>query len=135
MTPDPAVTNQPIIIPPAGATLQEDMNYGSFFIMFAVYVLFILWYAFVLFRNRKTVHCVDLVTNRQDKVSRVALAQLSGIIIASWIPIHMAITDKLDAAVFGICLSYLAVIEGFNKWLAHKEGRQPSNEVRSPEKT
>lgn len=105
------------------STLQEDMTYGSFFIMFIVYALFLVWYAFVLWSNRKTIKCVDLITNRQDKVSRVALAQLSGIIIASWIPIHMAVTDRLDAAVFGVCLSYLAIVEGFNKWIAHKESQ------------
>ena len=114
--------NQPIIIPPSVSLLQEDMNYGSFFLMFFVYALFIVWYAWVLFANRKIVHCVDLVTNRQGIVSRVALAQLSGIIIASWVPIHIAITDRLDVGILGVCLSYLAIVEGFNKWFAHKEG-------------
>lgn len=116
---------KPPAVEAVASTLQEDMTYGSFFIMFIVYGLFLLWYAVVLFTHRKTVKCVDLITNRQDKVSRVALAQLSGIIIASWIPIHMAVTDRLDAAVFGVCLGYLAVVEGFNKWIAHKETSQP----------
>ena len=115
---------QVVITPPPSSTLQEDMNYGSFFLMFIVYAVFLLWYSFVLWRNRDKIHCVDLVTNRQNKISRVALAQLSGIIIASWVPIHMAITDRLDAGVFGICLSYLAIVEGFSKWIAHKESKK-----------
>jgi hypothetical protein len=112
------------------------MDYLSFFIMFAAYALFILWYAVVLFWNRKTIHCVDLLTNRQDKISRVALAQLSGIIIASWLPIHMAVTGDLNATVVFACLSYLAAIEAYNKWLAHKEGAgknaQPTQSAQQP---
>ena len=73
-------------------------------------------------------HCGDLVTNRQDKVSRVALAQLSGIIIASWLPIHIAVTDRLDVGILGVCLGYLAVVEGFNKYFAHKETTKTNGE-------
>lgn len=87
------------------------------------YALLAIWVAFILVKNRGRIDCADLVTNRQGKLSRVALAQLSGVVVASWIPIHMASAqnEKLDYAVLAVCLAYLAAVEGFSKWLAHKE--------------
>jgi len=100
----------------------KDIEFASFYLLVAVYVLFLLWYAFVLFCNRKTLHCSDLITGRSGKVDRIALGNLSGTIIASFIPVHMAVTGKIDSSVFWGCLFYLAGVELFSKYLAHKEG-------------
>ena len=113
-------------------TGTEAIDYLSFFVMMVVYCMFFAWYAFVLFSNRKTIHCVDLITDRSGKVSRTALLNLSGLIVASWTPIHMAITGKIDPTVFGPCLTYLAGVELFSKWLAHKEGATKPEATKTP---
>lgn len=92
-------------------------------VVLVAYVILFLWFIGILWKNRRTINCADLVTNRHGKLSRVALAQLSGVIVASWLPIHMAITDKIDSMVLLACLSYLGAVEGYSKWLAHKEGQ------------
>ena len=100
------------------ANMKEYFPYLSVLI---AYCLFFAWIIFILWRKRGTLHCEDLITNRQGKVSRVALAQLSGVLVASWIPIHLAINGKTEADTIAVCLAYLALVEGFSKWLAHKE--------------
>ena len=111
--------------PPPAPTLQKDVEFLSFYLMVVVYALFFLWYSWVLFRYRKEIHCKDLITSRNGKVSQTALARLSGLIVASWLTIHMAITDLLDSGIGWACLTYLAGVELYSKWLSHKEGQQP----------
>lgn len=100
------------------------MNIKEYFPYLSVllaYCLFFAWIVFILWRKRNVLHCEDLITNRHGKVSRVAIAQLSGVLIASWVPIHLAINGATSEGVLAVCLAYLAAIEGFSKWLAHKE--------------
>jgi len=107
----------------------KDVEFLSFYLLVVVYLLFFLWYGFVLFTHRKTLNCSDLITGRSGKVDRIALGNLSGTIIASFIPVHMAITGKIDATVFWGCLIYLAGIELFSKYLAHKEGTKSTDSL------
>lgn len=95
--------------------------YFPYLSVLLAYLAFFAWLVFILWKKRNVLHCEDLITNRQGKVSRVALAQLSGVLIASWVPIHMAINASTDATILGVCLAYLAAIETFSKWIAHKE--------------
>jgi hypothetical protein len=101
--------------------IEHVKSYFPYLSVLLAYCVFFSWLVFILWRKRGVLHCEDLITNRNGKVSRVALAQLSGVLIASWIPIHMAINASTDATILGVCLAYLAAIEGFSKWLAHKE--------------
>ena len=101
--------------------IENLQAYFPYLSVLLAYLAFFSWLVFILWRKRGVLHCEDLITNRHGKVSRVALAQLSGVLIASWVPIHMAINAATSEGVLAVCLAYLAAIEGFSKWLAHKE--------------
>ena len=107
--------------------IESVKAYFPYLSVLVAYCLFFAWLVFILWTKRGVLHCEDLITNRQGKVSRVAIAQISGVLIATWVPIHMAINGATDSTILGVCLTYLAAIEGFSKWLAHKEETAKSN--------
>lgn len=73
-----------------------------------------------IFVRRSTLHCTDLITSPDGRLSRTAIGQTFGIIVAVWAPVITTLQGKLDSTVLMVCLAYLALVEGYSKYLRWK---------------
>lgn len=73
-----------------------------------------------IFSKRGTIHCTDLITSPDGRLSRTAIGQTLGILVAVWAPVYTTVQEKLDPVVLGISLSYLGLVEGYAKYLRWK---------------
>tara|TARA_R110000868_G_scaffold283445_1_gene543885 strand:- start:140 stop:457 length:318 start_codon:yes stop_codon:yes gene_type:complete len=81
----------------------------------------LLWY--VMWMNRKTSNCLDLITSASGRYSIEKIGQCFGIMVAVTAPIYPTIHgEKPDAAVLAISLAYLGSIEAYRKYLVAKDG-------------
>jgi hypothetical protein len=86
------------------------------FIVGGVFVLLFV----MLWSNRHSLDCTDLITNKDGKLSRTAIGQTFGIIVAIWAPVYTTMEGKLEAEVLAISLAYLGLVEGYSKYLRWK---------------
>ena len=83
----------------------------------------------MMWHNREKVSCLDLITSpakdgkEHGRLSRTAIGQVLGIIVAAWAPVYTTMHGTLDVTVLGVCLSYLGLVEGYSKWLRYKYGK------------
>lgn len=94
---------------------QLQVNMLSMVVM-AVFLLVF----FVLFVHRGKVNCLDLLTSPDGRLSRTAIGQTLGVVVAVWAPVYTTIDGKLDATVMGISLAYLGGVEAYAKYLRWK---------------
>ena len=80
-----------------------------------------------LFAKRKSIDCMDLFTDRGGKLSRTAVGQVMGVIIAAWAPVYTTLHGKLEVEVLMVSLAYLGLVEGYAKWLRYKADTGPAN--------
>lgn len=73
-----------------------------------------------LWRRRRSIDCMDLITSPDGKLSRTAIGQSFGILVAVWAPIYTTLQGKLDGTVFATSLAYLGLVEGYAKYLRYK---------------
>lgn len=104
---------------------SEHHVIGQLFGLQVNLMAFVVALAFVLllvaiFSKRGTLHCTDLITSPDGRLSRTAIGQTLGILVAVWAPAYSTVQDKLDPVVLGISLSYLGLVEGYAKYLRWK---------------
>jgi hypothetical protein len=81
----------------------------------------LLW--FVMFMNRTSANCLDLITSPSGRYSLEKIGQCFGIMVAVTAPIYPTLHgEKPDAVILGIALAYLGSIEAYSKYLRIKEG-------------
>jgi hypothetical protein len=85
-------------------------------VVFGVFVLVF----FVMFAHKDRVSCLDLFTSPDGRLSRTAIGQTLGVVVAVWAPVYTTIDGKLDATVMGISLAYLGGVEAYAKYLRWK---------------
>ncbi len=85
-------------------------------VVFAVFMLVF----FVMFIHRGQISCLDLFTSPDGRLSRTAIGQTLGVVVAVWAPVYTTIDGKLDATVMGISLAYLGGVEAYAKYLRWK---------------
>lgn len=86
------------------------------FVVTSAFVLLLI----AIFSKRGTLHCTDLITSPDGRLSRTAIGQTLGILVAVWAPAYTTVQDKLDPMVLGISLGYLGLVEGYAKYLRWK---------------
>lgn len=86
---------------------------------FIVGGVFVLLFA-MLWSNRNHLDCTDLITSKDGRLSRTAIGQTFGIIVAIWAPVYTTMEGKLEAEVLMISLAYLGLVEGYSKYLRWK---------------
>ena len=74
----------------------------------------------ILWSRRGTLDCVDLITSPDGRLSRTAIGQTLGIIVAIWAPVYTTVVGKIEAEVLAISLAYLGLVEGYAKYLRAK---------------
>lgn len=89
------------------------------YVMVAVFTVLLV----MLFVERKTLKCSDLITSPDGRLSRTAIGQACGIVIATWAPAYTTVQGHLDAMVLTICLTYLGGVEGYAKYLRWKDAQ------------
>lgn len=75
---------------------------------------------FVMWTHRGRIDCVDLITSPDGRLSRTAIGQVAGTLVAIWTPVYLSVTEKLDPMMLGICLAYLGGVEAYAKYLRWK---------------
>lgn len=82
---------------------------------------------FVMWTHRDRLDCVDLITSPDGRLSRTAIGQVSGTLVAIWTPVYMSAKGTLDPVVLGLCLAYLGGVEAYAKYLRWKsdQGKAP----------
>lgn len=90
-----------------------------------------------LWRARERVDCMDLFTSPSGRLSRTAMGQTGGIIVAIWAPVFTTLQDKLDPTVLAVSLAYLGTVEGYAKYLRFKSENESnrSQEQRSRDRS
>lgn len=94
---------------------------GQLNVLSVVITLFFVALFSMLWSQRGKLRCTDLITGRDGMLSRTAIGQTCGILIAVWTPVY-SVTYKgtVEADVLALCLTYLAVVEGYAKYLRWK---------------
>lgn len=80
-----------------------------------------------LWSRRGQVDCIDLITSPDGRLSRTAIGQSFGILVAIWAPVWTTLDGKLQPEVLFISLSYLGLVEGYAKWLRARYGSANGN--------
>lgn len=79
--------------------------------------------AIIVLIQRRRLSCADLITSPDGRLSRTAIGQTCGIVVATWAPAYTAIEGKLDSTVLLVCLGYLGGVEGYAKYLRWKDAQ------------
>jgi hypothetical protein len=75
----------------------------------------------VMWTRRGSLDCVDIITSPDGRLSRTAIGQTFGIVVAIWSPVYTTLDGKLQAEVLAISLAYLGFVEGYAKYLRFKQ--------------
>lgn len=110
----------------AAAIFDFQLNALSVVVTVVFMMLF-----FMMWSRRGSIDCIDLITSPDGRISRTAIGQLCGIIVAIWSPVYMSVTGNLDSTVLAVCLAYLGLVEGYAKYLRFK---QDDNAARTGQK-
>lgn len=81
----------------------------------------------ILWSRRGQLDCVDLITSPDGRLSRTAIGQTLGIIVAIWAPVYTTVVGKLEPEVLAISLAYLGLVEGYAKYLRARHGPSGAN--------
>ena len=102
----------------------KDMDLMSFVIvMMFVSFIFMFWRA----QAKSHLNWIDLIRKPgSNTISLTKLIQLVGAMIATWIMVKMAMSDKITWDIFAIYLAYVGSVEGFSKFVTAKYGNQLS---------
>lgn len=100
----------------ADAIFGWQLNALSVVVTAAFMMLF-----FMMWTRRGSIDCLDLITSPDGRISRTAIGQLSGILVAIWSPVYMSVNGNLDSTVLAVCLAYLGLVEGYAKYLRFKQ--------------
>ena len=76
----------------------------------------------IMWSRRGQIDCLDLITSPDGRLSRTAIGQTFGILVAIWAPVYTTISGKLEPEVLAIALAYLGLVEGYAKYLRAKFG-------------
>lgn len=81
----------------------------------------------MLYARRGELDCIDLITARGkdgvNRLSRTAIGQFMGIIVAVWAPVYTTLDGKLDGAVLMGSLAYLGGVEAYSTYLRWKDSQ------------
>lgn len=69
---------------------------------------------------QKRIDWTDVIVKPDKTVSLTKLIQLIGAIVATWIMVKLALTDKITWDIFAIYLAYVGSVEGFSKFVSAK---------------
>lgn len=87
------------------------LMFGSFVIMF--------WTA----QAQSKINWIDLIRKPGAKeISLTKLIQLIGAMIATWIMVKLAMSDKMTWDLLAIYLAYVGSVEGYSKFVSAKYG-------------
>jgi len=75
---------------------------------------------FVMFAHRDKLDCIDLITSPDGRLSRTAIGQVAGTLVAIWTPVYLSVKGNVDSVTLGICLAYLGGVEAYAKYLRWK---------------
>ena len=105
----------------------KDMDLMSFVII-SMFLSFIVmfWRA----QAQSKLNWIDLIRKPGSSViSLTKLIQLLGAMVATWIMVKMAMSDKISWDLLATYLAYVGSIEGYSKFVSAKYGNsQPKNE-------
>ena len=109
------------------ALIFKDMDLMSFVIV-SMFLSFIVmfWRA----QSQSKLNWIDLIRKPGSSViSLTKLIQLLGAMVATWIMVKMAMSDKISWDLLATYLAYVGSIEGYSKFVSAKYGNsQPKNE-------
>ena len=109
------------------ALIFKDMDLMSFVIV-SMFLSFIVmfWRA----QAQSKLNWIDLIRKPGSSViSLTKLIQLLGAMVATWIMVKMAMSDKISWDLLATYLAYVGSIEGYSKFVSAKYGNsQPKNE-------
>ena len=105
----------------------KDMDLMSF-VMVSMFLSFIVmfWRA----QGQSKLNWIDLIRKPGSSViSLTKLIQLLGAMVATWIMVKMAMSDKISWDLLATYLAYVGSVEGYSKFVSAKYGSsQPKNE-------
>lgn len=109
------------------ALIFKDMDLMSFVIV-SMFLSFIVmfWRA----QAQSKLNWIDLIRKPGSSViSLTKLIQLLGAMVATWIMVKMAMSDKISWDILATYLAYVGSVEGYSKFVSAKYGNsQPKNE-------
>lgn len=109
------------------ALIFKDMDLMSFVIV-SMFLSFIVmfWRA----QAQSKLNWIDLIRKPGSSViSLTKLIQLLGAMVATWIMVKMAMSDKISWDLLATYLAYVGSVEGYSKFVSAKYGNsQPKNE-------
>src|SRR5690348_1742835 len=76
----------------------------------------------IMWSRRGQIDCLDLITSPDGRLSRTAIGQTFGILVAIWAPVYTTMQGKLEPEILGISLAFLGLVEGYAKYLRAKHG-------------
>jgi hypothetical protein len=86
----------------------------------------------LMWTRRKTLDCTDLITSPNGRMSRSAIGQCGGIVVAIWAPVFTTLQGQLDSTVLGVCLTYLGGVGMFTTYMRAKLGASPQEPEEKP---
>ena len=94
-------------------------------------IAFIMLFA-LMWTRRKTLDCTDLITAPNGRMSRSAIGQCGGIVVAIWAPVFTTYQGQLDSGVLAVSLTYLGGVGMFTTYMRSKgsvpqEPEEPKN--------
>lgn len=98
-----------------GMVLNAQLNVLSIVVSIAFALLLA-----VMFTHRDRLNCIDLITSPDGRLSRTAIGQVAGTLVAIWTPVYLSVKDNVDSVTLGICLAYLGGVEAYAKYLRWK---------------
>jgi hypothetical protein len=100
----------------------------------AIIALFTVVFAIMLYRAQKAqrLDWVDMLTRDGTKVSTTKVLQLIGGFTATFVVIHLTLSEKLSWDMLAIYLSYVASIDGYAKFIMAKYGVSGSDDSKVP---
>lgn len=75
-----------------------------------------------LWRTQKSgkLDLTDILTKNGTSVSLTKVLQLIGGVTATWVIMHLTMSNALSESVFGLYLAYIGGVEGYSKFVAAK---------------
>ena len=85
----------------------------------------------LMWARRKTLDCTDLITAPNGRMSRTAIGQCGGIVVAIWAPVFTTYQGHLDSGVLAVSLTYLGAVGAFTTYMRSR-GDTPQEPQEKP---
>lgn len=86
----------------------------------------------LMWARRDRLDCTDLITAPNGRMSRTAIGQCGGIVVAIWAPVFTTYQGSLDSGVLAVSLTYLGAVGAFTTYMRSKGENTPKQDEPKP---